>query len=74
MGDVLRQLLYPLVLPAIVACVWVHAWAVKQEPGYRPAHSGPGHVADLGAAPASVPPPQASGYGFASVEPAAIED
>jgi hypothetical protein len=33
MGDVLRQTFYPLVLPAIVFCVWAHAWAVKQEAG-----------------------------------------
>jgi hypothetical protein len=31
MGDVLRQIFYPLLLPAIVACVWAHAWAMKQE-------------------------------------------
>ena len=31
MGDVLRRIFYPLLLPAIVACVWAHAWAVKQE-------------------------------------------
>ena len=34
MGDVLRRLLYPLVPPAILACVWAHAWAMKQEPGH----------------------------------------
>ena len=33
MGDVLRRIFYPLLLPAIVACVWAHAWAVKQEAG-----------------------------------------
>jgi hypothetical protein len=31
MGDVLRQMFYPLVLPAIVAAVWLHAWGVRQE-------------------------------------------
>ena len=31
MADVLRRIFYPLLLPAIVACVWAHAWAVKQE-------------------------------------------
>ena len=31
MGDLLRRVLYPLLLPAIVFCVWANAWAVKQE-------------------------------------------
>ena len=31
MGDVLRQIFYPLLVPAIVVCVWAHAWAMKQE-------------------------------------------
>jgi hypothetical protein len=29
MGDVLRRLLYPLLLPAIVFAVWANAWSAK---------------------------------------------
>ena len=67
MGDLLRRLLYPLLLPAIVATVWLHAWALR----------GNGHPADM--APAaiaadgtltvpSLPPPR--GYGFAATDDA----
>jgi hypothetical protein len=31
MGDSLRRLLYPLVLPVIVACVWTCGWVRQQD-------------------------------------------
>jgi hypothetical protein len=31
MGDYLRQMFYPLLLPAIVFCVWMHAWVNRQD-------------------------------------------
>ena len=31
MGDWLRRLLYPLVLPVIVAAVWLSAWVRQQD-------------------------------------------
>jgi hypothetical protein len=31
MGDWLRRLLYPLVLPVIVACVWTCGWVRQQD-------------------------------------------
>ena len=73
MGDILRQLLYPLILPAIVACVWVSAWAMKLEAGFAP--SEPHAPADVMAfGPERAAPPPGNGYrlsvadGFASVE------
>ena len=71
MGDILRQLFYPLVLPAIVAAVWLHAWAMKQEPDYYPpARPLPPGVRGLTERPAvRVPgPPFGTGYGFATDE------
>ena len=35
MGDLLRRLFYPLMLPAIVFCVWMHAWANRAESASR---------------------------------------
>lgn len=29
MGDLLRRIFYPLVLPAIVVSVWANAWSMK---------------------------------------------
>ena len=74
MGDIVRQMLYPLVVPAIVACVWIHAWAMKQEPEYVPARSPAAvELADFASTPAGLPAP-AAGYGLASVEHAEVED
>lgn len=61
----LRQLLYPLVLPAIVACVWVSAWATKLEAGIAAVES------DAPAAVTVFEPGQADGqsddsYGFSA--------
>ena len=33
MGDWLRRICYPLLLPAIVLAVWANAWSAKMEAG-----------------------------------------
>ena len=69
MGDLLRRLLYPLLLPAIVVTVWVHAWATKQEPGQvQMVPSLPTAAEPIHPAPAF--PARASGYGFSSPDDA----
>jgi hypothetical protein len=46
MGDLLRRLCYPLVLPFIVGAVWLHAWAARQEArSFQPHLTSP--LADL---------------------------
>lgn len=73
MGDVLRRLLYPLVLPAIVACVWAHAWGIKQEPRHMtipPEDTAAVTGFDV-QQPALSP---ASGYGFSSEDGFASAD
>jgi hypothetical protein len=47
MGDFLRQLLYPLLLPAIVFCVWLHAWVNRQESAAHRTIPAPQAVAPL---------------------------
>jgi hypothetical protein len=68
MGDILRQLFYPLVLPGIVAAVWLHAWSLKLEPGYYPPVRLPAGIRGPNEGPVvSVPgPPFGTGYGFAT--------
>ena len=34
MGDWVRRICYPLILPAIVLAVWAHAWSAKMESGH----------------------------------------
>jgi hypothetical protein len=53
MGDTLRQMLYPLSAAGDRFCVWMHAWANRQESASRrtlPARSG--GAAPVGAEPA----------------------
>ena len=65
MGAPLRQLLYPLVLPAIVASVWVSAWAMKLEAGFAARESdAPADV--MAFEPGNAAPPSDSGYGFST--------
>ena len=69
MGDLLRRLLYPLLLPAIVATVWMHAWAVKQDPdhvGHGPSLPPTVSVTD----PSFGFPAPSSGYGFSDPDDA----
>ena len=54
MGDFLRQLFYPLLLPAIVFCVWMHAWVNRQESAGRRSLPAPQAVAPLPSTPAPV--------------------
>ena len=64
MGDILRRVLYPLLLPAIVFCVWANAWAVKQESGAsRALPPTVTTVPPYASAPRAKPP--ATGYGLA---------
>jgi len=64
MGDLLRRVLYPLLLPAIVFCVWANAWAVKQESGTsRALPPTVTTVPPYASAPRSNP--RATGYGLA---------
>ena len=41
MGDLLRRVLYPLFVPAIVATVWAHAWSAKLDAQRRTIPAGP---------------------------------
>ena len=67
MGDLLRQLLYPLVLPAIVGSVWVSAWAMKLEAGFAASESdAPADV--MAFEPGETAPPSDSGYGFSAAD------
>ena len=69
MGDWVRRLCYPLVLPAIVAAVWAHAWAAKVEAPAAPLPApGPGAREGEGkqvAGVAGIP-----SYGFSTEEDA----
>ena len=71
MGDVLRRLLYPLVVPAIVACVWAHAWAMKQEPGHMVI---PPEVVAAATGIESAQPTPPGGYGFSADDAFASTD
>ena len=64
MGDILRRLLYPLLLPAIVFAVWANAWSAKLDrgPPRMPARTPPAFYDDGSASPRFSP---RSGYGFA---------
>jgi hypothetical protein len=55
MGDYLRQLFYPLLLPAIVFCVWMHAWVNRQESAARRTAPVPQAVAPLPPTPTNTP-------------------
>jgi hypothetical protein len=41
MGDLLRRVLYPLFLPAIVVTVWAHAWSAKVDAARTAFPAGP---------------------------------
>jgi hypothetical protein len=41
MGDLLRRVLYPLFVPAIVVTVWAHAWSAKLDAERRMIPPGP---------------------------------
>jgi len=60
MGDFLRQVGYSLLLPAIVLCVWMHAWVNRQDSAPRQTFPAPQAVAPL----PSTPPPVARGPHF----------
>jgi len=64
MGDFLRRLFYPLLLPAIVFAVWANAWSAKLDrtPTRMPAQVPPAFYDD-GSAMAQTP--SRTGYGFA---------
>jgi hypothetical protein len=64
MGDVLRRLLYPLLLPAIVFAVWANAWSAKLDrtPTRMPARTPPAFYDD-GSDVAQAP--SRDGYGLA---------
>jgi hypothetical protein len=47
MGDLLRRLFYPLLLPAIVFCVWMNAWANRLESPRRRTLPAPEALAPL---------------------------
>ena len=68
MADILRQLLYPLVVPAIVACVWLHAWGMRQVPDFVTVTAEPPAAATMGsgASNEALPPPAA--YGFSAAD------
>ena len=58
MGDVLRRLCYPLVLPFIVGTVWLHAWATRQDSrAFAPHLPAAGVEPKTGAAVVTVPGP-----------------
>jgi hypothetical protein len=51
MGDLLRRVFYPLLLPAIVFVVWMHAWVNRQETAARRTIPAPQAVAPLPSTP-----------------------
>ena len=63
MGDLLRRLCYPLVLPFIVGAVYLHAWAARQESrAFQPQFPAPpGAVSEAEGHVVTVPGP-APGY------------
>jgi hypothetical protein len=76
MGDWVRRICYPLVLPAIVLSVWAHAWSAKME-GSPVRIPAPPHAAADAPVPVnvgSVPPYHGlsheddDGYAWAEVE------
>jgi len=64
MGDLARRVLYPLMLPFIVAAVWSYAWAMKEESRHAPMHETTPQAAVITVLPPL--PAAARGYGFAS--------
>ena len=65
MGDVARRVLYPLVLPFIVAAVWSYAWAMKEESRHAPVFAESPETRVLPA-----PPIALRQYGFAAEDAA----
>lgn len=63
MGDLLRRLIYPLFLPAIVVAVWAHAWSAKLDKE-TVRIDAPQPRATLHALPAPGGGPSAGEYGF----------
>jgi hypothetical protein len=69
MGEILRQLVYPLVVPAIVGTVWMYARAMNDHAAYLPGPVSEQVVVEWGFPPVeaqaeSEPDRPAPGYGF----------
>ena len=64
MGDWARTLLYPLILPFIVAAVWAYAWVMRAERAHAVDFLPSAHAVEnfAGVHPPQFPPVQQ--YGF----------
>ena len=76
MGDLVRRVLYPLFVPAIVVTVWAHAWSAKLDAERRAIPPGPlpGESVVQPPPTAATPERWAPQYGFAREDSLASGD